>query len=83
MGTYKGNQIIRITSNGIPLKTPDVPSISYNGRTMIPISMLGQLGIGYTWGAKNQTVDVTSNAPSRELNSDAVMKANLLIALKI
>ncbi|WKL03193.1 stalk domain-containing protein [Paenibacillus amylolyticus] len=58
-GTYKGNQIIRITSNGVALKTPDVPAISYNGRTMIPISMLGQLGIGYTWDGKNQTVDVS------------------------
>jgi len=76
-GTYKGNQIIRITSNGVALKTPDVPAISYNGRTMIPISMLGQLGVGYTWDGKNQTVDVTSSAPSRELNSDVVMKANL------
>ena len=44
--------------------------------------MLGQLGIGYTWDAKNQTVDVTSNAPSRELNSDAVMKANLFNCLE-
>ncbi|WP_338593175.1 stalk domain-containing protein [Paenibacillus sp. Y5S-9] len=58
-GTYKGNQIIRITSNGVALKTPDVPAISYNGRTMIPISMVGQLGVGYTWDSKNQTVDVT------------------------
>jgi hypothetical protein len=57
-GTYKGNDIIRITSNGVALKTSDVPAISYNGRTMIPISMLGQIGLGYNWDQANKTVDI-------------------------
>jgi hypothetical protein len=60
-GTYKGNDIIRITSNGAPLKSADVPAISYNGRTMIPINMLGQVGLQYSWDQKNKTVDVNSN----------------------
>lgn len=71
-GTYKGNQIIRITSNGVALKTPDVPAISYNGRTMVPISMLGQLGVGYSWDAKNQTVDVRTNNSSQSTNAAVV-----------
>lgn len=61
-GSYKGNDIIRITSNGVALKTSDVPAISYNGRTMIPISMLGQIGIGYNWDQANKTVDVSNNS---------------------
>ncbi|OMF00251.1 hypothetical protein BK124_11365 [Paenibacillus amylolyticus] len=82
-GTYKGNQIIRITSNGVPLQTPDVPAISFNGRTMIPINLLGQLGVGYTWDSKNQTVDVKINqypnsAPNN--SSDQRMKENVIIA---
>lgn len=71
-GTYKGNQIIRITSNGTALKTPDVPAISYNGRTMIPINMLGQLGVGYTWDSKNQTVDVRTNTSTSGTNVSTV-----------
>lgn len=60
-GTYKGNQVIRITSNGNTLKTSDVPAISYNGRTMIPISMLSQIGLNYKWDQKNQTVNVSNS----------------------
>lgn len=69
-GTYKGNQIIRITSNGVALKSPDVPAISYNGRTMIPLNMLGQLGIGYTWDSKNQTIDVKLSSSNNSNNSN-------------
>ncbi|MGR6546320.1 stalk domain-containing protein [Paenibacillus tundrae] len=82
-GTYKGNQIIRITSNGTALKTPDVPAISYNNRTMIPISMLGQIGVGYTWDSKNQTVDVKVSQYSNSTSSnsaDQKMKENVIIA---
>lgn len=75
-GSYKGNDIIRITSNGSPVKTSDVPAISYNGRTMVPINMLAQLGIGYNWDQKNKTLDVIVNntaiEPS-ELNSSDIL----------
>lgn len=63
-GTYKGNQVIRITSNGSALRTDDVPAISYNGRTMIPINMLGQIGVQYKWDQKNQTVEVSTSNKS-------------------
>ena len=81
-GTYKGNQVIRITSNGETLKTSDVPAISYNGRTMIPISMLGQIGLSYKWDQKNQTVDVVSNDYAYEAlevadNHDSILIANI------
>ncbi|MFC3797939.1 stalk domain-containing protein [Cohnella sp. GCM10012308] len=57
-GTYKGNPIIRLTVNGSPIKTGDVPAISYNGRTMIPVNLLQQAGVTYTFDSKNQTVDI-------------------------
>lgn len=79
-GTYKGNQIIRITSNGVALKTPDVPAISYNGRTMIPINMLGQLGVGYTWDSKNQTINVTTLNQSYSSTGTQQLKQNIIIA---
>lgn len=59
-GTYKGNQIIRISVDGVPVKVSDVPAISYNGRTMIPIYLLKQAGINYTLDSKNQTVNIIS-----------------------
>ncbi|MNO54444.1 hypothetical protein D3C76_449170 [compost metagenome] len=63
-GTYKGNQIIRLTVNGDPVKVSDVPAISYNGRTMIPIYLLQQAGINYSWDQFNQTVNITGNKES-------------------
>lgn len=59
-GTYKGNDIIRLTVGGEPVKVSDVPAISYNDRTMIPIYLLKQAGIDYTWDQKNKTVDITT-----------------------
>lgn len=61
-GTYKGNDIIRLTVGGDPIKVSDVPAISYNDRTMIPIYLLKQAGIDYTWDQKNKTVDISKKA---------------------
>lgn len=74
-GTYKGNEIIRITSNGTTLKTTDVPAISYNSRTMIPINMLSDIGLRYTWDQKNKTVDVsgTGSASSEQVSKMKVI----------
>lgn len=66
-GSYKGNQIIRLTVDGDPVRVSDVPAISYQGRTMIPIYLLQQAGIQYSWDGKNQTVDIlkpVGNVPS-------------------
>lgn len=62
-GTYKGNDIVRLTSDGVALKSTDVPAINYEGRTMIPINMLGQIGLQYTWDNKNKTVDIQTEKP--------------------
>ncbi|MBM7564309.1 hypothetical protein JOC55_001250 [Paenibacillus sacheonensis] len=59
-GTYKGNDIIKITVDGRPLlvKTGDVPGMSFNGRTMIPINLLKYAGVTYTWNQSTKTVDI-------------------------
>ncbi|WP_127532781.1 stalk domain-containing protein [Paenibacillus kobensis] len=67
-GTYKGNNIIRLTVDGTPVKVSDVPAISYNGRTMIPIYLLQQAGVNYTWDGKNQTVDIQKPAATEQVN---------------
>lgn len=58
-GNYKGNQIIRLTVDGVPVKVSDAPAVSMDGRTMIPIYLLQQAGIQYTWDQKKQTVNIS------------------------
>lgn len=59
-GTYKGNDIIRLTVGGNPvkIKANDVPAFSFNNRTMIPINLLQQAGITYTYDQKTKTVNI-------------------------
>ncbi|MEX1031172.1 MAG: stalk domain-containing protein [Paenibacillaceae bacterium] len=52
-GTYKGNQIIRISVDGVPVKVSDAPAVLMDGRTMIPIYLLNEAGIKYSWDQKN------------------------------
>jgi hypothetical protein len=79
-GTYKGNQIIKLTVDGLPVKTTDVPAISYQGRTMVPIYLLQEAGINYTWDQNNQTVNI--NKPTTEASSfNPVMRTKEIMAL--
>ncbi|OPG91292.1 hypothetical protein B2I21_34915 [Chryseobacterium mucoviscidosis] len=60
-GTYKGNDIVRVQYNGSTVRYKDVPAMSYDGRVMIPVSMLKDLGVSYTWDQKNKTIALKSN----------------------
>lgn len=68
-GTYKGNDIVKITFHGVDLKTIDAPAMNYESRTMIPIHMLGQIGLQYTWDHKNKTVDIKQNVSNSSASS--------------
>jgi hypothetical protein len=68
-GTYKGNEIIRVQYAGVTVKPKDVPAISYDGRTMIPLTMLGNMGISYNWDKETKTIDLINQ--SKELNSNS------------
>lgn len=61
-GTYKGNPIVRLTVDGRPIlvNKNEVPAISYQNRTMIPINLLKNAGVNYTWDQKTKTVDIKS-----------------------
>lgn len=37
---------------------PDVPAISMEGRTLVPVSLLKELGVKVDFDANKQTVDV-------------------------
>jgi S1-C subfamily serine protease len=57
-GMYKGNPILKLTANGVPLKVTDVPAMNFVGRTVVPVYLLRQLGVQVDYNAKTQTVDV-------------------------
>lgn len=57
-GEYNGDSIVRVTSQGKELTVEDVPAVLYDGRTMVPIYLLRQLGVTVTWDQKTYTADV-------------------------
>jgi len=58
-GDFEGSPIVSVKTNGSELKVEDVPAINYNGRTMVPIYMLRQLGAEVAWDDSTYSVDVT------------------------
>ncbi|MFB0841029.1 stalk domain-containing protein [Paenibacillus oleatilyticus] len=62
-GDYKGNPIVKVTSNGKPLEAGEVPAMIYDGNTLVPISLLRQLGTSVTWDGDAYQVDVKLPEP--------------------
>jgi hypothetical protein len=58
-GEYKGNPIVKVKSDGKTLVTEDTPAVMLDGRTMVPIYMLRELGAEVSWDGETQSVDVT------------------------
>lgn len=71
-GDYKGNRIIMLTVDDTPVKVSDVPAISYQGRTMIPIYLLKEAGIKYSWDQYNQTVNIQKGIIQESSNDDDI-----------
>lgn len=55
------------------MKVTDVPAVILNDRTMVPIYLLKQAGVNYSYDAKKQIVDVKSSS-SAGSSPAAVMK---------
>ncbi|WP_336775094.1 stalk domain-containing protein [Paenibacillus sp. MMO-58] len=78
-GKYKGYDIIRLTVNGKTVKATDAPAISFNNRTMVPIYMLKEAGVNYSWNSETNTVDVkkstitSGNADTDQLKAYFIM----------
>lgn len=58
-GEYNGKPIVKLKSNGVVLAVEDAPAVIMDSRTMVPISMLRQIGLGVEWNADEYSVDVT------------------------
>lgn len=63
-GKYKGYDIIRLIVGGKTIKSTDAPAISFNSRTMIPIYMLKEAGVNYSWDQETRTVDIKKSSSS-------------------
>ncbi|NRF93863.1 hypothetical protein HQN89_23270 [Paenibacillus frigoriresistens] len=61
-GDFEGNPIVKVKANGNELSVQDVPSVILNGRTMVPIYMLEQLGVNTIWDPTTYTVDVNNTS---------------------
>jgi hypothetical protein len=62
-GSYKGNAIIKVNVNDKQYTTKGVPPVSLNGQVMIPLNILKQLGITYTYDSKKMTANITKPEP--------------------
>jgi hypothetical protein len=63
-GDYKGNPIVKLYNEGYEIKSDDVPALIYNGRTVVPISLLKKIGAEVTWDQSDYSVNITM--PSTE-----------------
>ncbi|SCW41648.1 hypothetical protein SAMN04487970_100668 [Paenibacillus tianmuensis] len=73
-GDYKGNPIVKVTSNGKPLETGEVPAMIYDGNTLVPISLLRQLEASVTWDGDAYQVDVKLPEPPATADKSEVTK---------
>ncbi len=63
-GDYKGNPIVKVKSDGKLLESDEVPAMIYEGQTLVPISLLRQLGAYVNWDADTYSVDIRLSQPS-------------------
>jgi hypothetical protein len=76
-GDFEGNPIVTVQSNKQELTIEDVPAINYNGRTMLPIYLLKQLGAKVEWNADTYSVNVDlGNTVSQQ---DAKVQERMLV----
>jgi hypothetical protein len=69
-GEYKGNSIVHLTVNGVDVAVSDVPAFSFDNRTMVPIYLLKQAGINYSYDADTQTVDIITPTQTPEATTE-------------
>lgn len=62
-GLFEGNPIVRLFSGSNELVASDVPAIIYHNRTLVPISLLKQMGLKVTWDAQQYAVHIELPKP--------------------
>lgn len=69
-GDYKGNPIVKLKSNGNVIDSGEVPAMIYDGKTLVPIAALRNLGATVTWDADTYSVDVKMPTPKPDQYND-------------
>lgn len=77
-GDYNGKPIVKVKSDGKELTVEDAPAVIMDGRTMVPISMLRQIGADVTWDQTTYSVNVAINSISEpdESTEDKIKRLN-------
>ncbi|WP_276353668.1 S1C family serine protease [Cohnella caldifontis] len=70
-GAYKGNPVIKVKVDGQDYKTSGVPPVSLNGQVMLPLNVLKQLGINYTYDSKKLTANIEKPDPSKAIDKQS------------
>jgi hypothetical protein len=73
-GDYKGNSIVKVISGGKVLESDEVPGMIYDGHTLVPISMLRQIGASVTWNAETYSVNVEMPKDPLSFNIASISK---------
>lgn len=60
-GNFEGNPIVKLVVNGKEIVPEDVPAVVMNGRTVVPIYVLKQMGLDIQWDDSTYTVTINSN----------------------
>lgn len=72
-GDYNGNPIVKLKSNGTLVDSGEVPAMIYDGKTMVPIAALRNLGADVTWDQNTYSVDI-------KLKQNSVQQSNFSIS---
>lgn len=76
-GTYKGNPIVKVMLQGKELPVEDVPGQIVDGRTLVPLYFLKNLGYDLTWDPNKYSVDIKPTEQAvgrRKLTSEEIAK---------
>jgi hypothetical protein len=68
-GVFNGDPIVKVLSEGKELVVKDAPAIIREGRTLVPIYLLEQLGAVLKWNSETYSVDLTLPDPTKELSA--------------
>jgi hypothetical protein len=82
-GDYKGNPIVKVMSNGKQLESDEVPAMIYDGHTVVPISLLRQIGASVTWDANTYSVDVKFPQSTTSPNPTTTTTPNQPLLIKL
>lgn len=58
-GEFKGNPIVKITSDGKLISPNKFPAILIDGEPYVPVNLLKSVGLNAAWNSKNQILDIS------------------------